>query len=235
MPPGAGNPDPTIPIRPVGPSGAAGGFGSADPTVAVPVATGGGPGSGGGSGGPGSGGGSGGPGSGGGSGGPGDETDNRKWWWILGVIIAAIIIVVIVVLLSGGDSKKSSPSTTTTSSSTTTSTAPKVSTTAGTTTTTAAAAPQILQFTASPNPVTCSGGVPTTTVTLTWSSQSADSATVSIDNPSSSVGTYGPSGQQQFTFSCSASPLQHTYYLKVTGSGGQTAQNSILVTGNTSP
>ncbi len=227
MPPGAGNPDPTIPIRPVGPSDAAGGFGSSDPTVAVPVATGGGPGSGGGSGGSGGSGSGGGP----GPGGPGDEANNRKWWWILGVIIAAIIIVVIIVLLSGGDSKKSSPSTTTTSSSTTTSTAPQVSTTAGTTTTTVAAAPQILQFTASPNPVTCPVGAASTTVTLTWSSQSADSATVSIDNPSSSVGTYGPSGQEPFTFSCSASPLQHTYYLKVTGSGGQTAQDSILVTG----
>ena len=69
MPPGAGNPDPTVPIPPVGGPES---FASGDPTVAVPVATGGPPRSGA----PG-GGAPGGP----QGGGTGDDEagDNRKW------------------------------------------------------------------------------------------------------------------------------------------------------------
>lgn len=224
MSPGAGNPDPTVPIPPVGGPES---FASGDPTVAVPVATGGPPRSGA----PG-GGAPGGP-QGGGTG-DGEAGDNRKWWWIVGAVVAIIIIAIIILLATGGDSGKSTSSSTSSTSSTTT-TAPKVSTTAPATTTTAAPAPQILQFSASPNPVTCPDAAASGTVTLTWSSQSASSATVSIDNPGSAVGTFGPSGQQQFTFACGASPLQHTYYLQVSGSGGQTSQKSILVAGNISP
>ncbi len=223
IPPGASNPDPTVPIPPVGEPES---FASGDPTVAVPVATGGPPRSGA----PG-GGAPGGP-QRGGTGGKAD--DNRKWWWIVGVVIALIIIAIIIVLVTSGDSDKSTSSSTSSTSSTTT-TAPNVSTTAPATTTTAASVPQILQFSASPNPVACPDAAASVQVTLTWSSQSASSATVSIDNPSSSVGTYGPSGQQPFTFACGASPLQHTYYLQVSGSGGQTSQRSILVDGNISP
>jgi hypothetical protein len=70
---------------------------------------------------------------------------------------------------------------------------------------------------------------------LTWSTQNAQSATISIDNPNGPYGTYGPSGQQQVPFACGGNAVQHTYYLTANGTGGQKATKSLDVNGTAPP
>jgi len=85
----------------------------------------------------------------------------------------------------------------------------------------------------SQNPVSCPS---TTQVTLTWVTQNAQGVTVSIDN-NGPFGNYGPTDTEQFPFACGGSPgsVQHTYFLRANGSGGQTTQKQLTVTGNTPP
>jgi hypothetical protein len=60
---------------------------------------------------------------------------------------------------------------------------------------------------------------------------------VSIDNPNAPFGNYGPTGTEQFPFDCGNGPgsVDHTYYLRANGAGGQTTQKQVTVTGNTPP
>ena len=84
------------------------------------------------------------------------------------------------------------------------------------------------------NPVNCPNNG-TVNIVLTWATQNAQSATISIDNPNGPYGMYGPSGQQQVPFACSVNPLEHTYYLTANGSGGQKNTKSLDVNGNSPP
>jgi hypothetical protein len=56
---------------------------------------------------------------------------------------------------------------------------------------------------------------------------------VSIDNPNGPFGNYAPTDTEQFPFACGAGPgnVQHTYYLRANGSGGQNTQKQLTVTG----
>ncbi len=207
--------DPTMPVTPS--SGA--------PTVAAQPGYGAGPG--------GRSPGGGGTGRGGGANGDPNGFDMSKLWWILLLIlIFGILIGVIVALLSGGDAKKSSTTRRSTTTSSSTSTSTSTSSTSSTTTTTTASGPQVQQFTVNQNPVTCPNASATVQVTLVWSTQNANSATISIDNPNGPYGTYGPTGQQQVPFTCSVVPIKHTYYLSANGTNNQKVQKSIVVTGN---
>lgn len=172
----------------------------------------------------------------GGSGAGGDEGfDMGKIWWILLIIlIIGILIGVLIALLSGGDDENASKtrrSTTTSSSTSTTSTTSTSSTTA----TTTASGPQVQQFTVSQNPVSCPNASATVDVTLVWSTQNTSNVTISIDNPNGPYGTYQPTGQQQVPFTCSVTPLKHTYYLTANGANNQKVQKSIVVNGSIAP
>jgi len=217
------NPDPTMPVPQSGPLPDGG-----DATIPVQ------PGYGGGTGGTG---GTGVPGVPGGPVGPdGGDADRGKLWLIAGGVLVLGLIVggLIAVLASGGgDDQAASPSTSTSSSSTSSST---TSSSLATTTTAATTpqAPQINAFTVSQNPVSCPG---TSNVVLTWTTQNAQSVTISIDNPNGPYGTYGPSGQQQVPFACGGgpSPAQHTYYLAANGANNLKTTKQIQVIGNFPP
>jgi hypothetical protein len=177
---------------------------------------------------------------GGGPGGPGgtgedeyEEGDNRRLWLIAGgILVLGLIIGAIIAVAASGDDDTT---TTTTTSSSSTSTSTSTSTTLPITTTappsTAAPAPSITQFTVSQNPVSCPG---TTQVTLSWVTQNTTGVTLSIDNPNGAFGNYGPTATEQFPFACGGGPgqVQHTYYLRANGVGGQTTQRQVTVTGN---
>jgi len=221
------NPDPTMPVPQSGPP--MGG----DPTVpvapgagdaTVPVQ----------------------PGYGGGTGGPGgpeapigpedDGADKKKLWLIAGaVLVLGLLFGVIIALVASGGGDETA-TTSTSSSSTSTSSSSTTSSSLATTTTAATTpqGPQVNQFTVSQNPVSCPG---TSNVVLTWTTQNAQSVTISIDNPNGPFGTYGPSGQQQVPFACGAGPgaTQHTYYLTANGANNQKVNKQIQVTGNFPP
>jgi hypothetical protein len=173
----------------------------------------------------------------GGPGGPGDdeyeEGDNRRLWLIAGgILVLGLIIGVIIAVAASGDDETTTTttsSTSTTSTSTTTTTTLPVTTTAPPTTT--AAAPTITQFTVGQNPVSCPG---TNQVTLSWVTQNATGVTLSIDNPNNAFGNYAPTATEQFPFACGGGPgqVEHTYYLRANGAGGQTTQKQVTVTGN---
>lgn len=179
---------------------------------------------------------------GGGPGGPGgtgeqfDEGgDNRRLWMIAGGILLIGIIVAIIILVASGGDDDDTPTTTTsssTTSSTTTTTEPATTTTAPPTTT--ASGPSIVQFTVNDASVSCPS---TTQVVLTWSTQNAQSVTVSIDNPNGPFGNYPPSGSEPFPFACGAGPdpVTHIYYLRANGANGQTTQSQLSVTGTFPP
>lgn len=220
------NPDPTMPVPQSGPP--AGG----DPTV--PVTPGGGdatipvqPGYGGGTGGPGAPGGPVGP--------DDDDADRRKLWLIAGgVLVLGLIVGVIIALLASGGGDETASTSTSSSSSSTSSSATSSSLATTTTAATTPQGPQINQFTVSQNPVSCPG---TSNIVLTWTTQNAQSVTISIDNPNGPYGTYGPSSQQQVPFACGGGPnsTQHTYYLAANGANNQKATKQIQVTGNFPP
>jgi hypothetical protein len=184
----------------------------------------------------------------GGGGGPGgptdegydDEGDNRRLWLIAGgILVLGLIVGIIIAVLASSGGDDSGTSTTTTSSSTTstsTSSSTTSTTVPATTTTppTSPAAPQITQFTVNQNQVSCPS---TTQIMLTWSTQNAQSVTVSIDNPNGPFGNYGPTDTEQFPFACGGGPgnVQHTYYLRANGTGGQNTQKQIVVTGTFPP
>jgi hypothetical protein len=203
--------DPTVPVTP----------GAGDATVPVQ---------------PGYGAGAGGPGAPGGPVGPEDDgADKKKLWLIAGGVLVLGLLVggLIAVALSGGGNDETASTSTSSSSSTSSST---TSSSLGTTTTAATTpqAPQVNQFTVSQNPVSCPG---TSNVVLTWTTQNAQSVTISIDNPNGSYGTYGPSGQQQVPFACGGgpNPTQHTYFLAANGANNQKTTKQIQVTGNFPP
>ncbi|MFO7590967.1 MAG: hypothetical protein R6X23_08720 [Acidimicrobiia bacterium] len=175
----------------------------------------------------------------GGSGAGGDEGfDMGKIWWILLIIlIIGILIGVLIALLSGGDDENASKTrrSTTTSSSTSTTSTTSTSPTSSTTATTTASGPQVQQFTVSQNPVSCPNASATVNVTLVWSTQNTSNVTISIDNPNGPYGTYQPTGQQQVPFTCSVTPVKHTYYLTANGANNQKVQKSIVVNGSIAP
>ena len=205
LPPGG---DPTMPVTP----------GSGDATMAVQSS--------------GAGGGArGGPPRRGASGGGNGSDNSRIWMFALAFVIGGVLIGGCAALVFGGndDSGKNASGVTTTSSSTSTSTS---TSTSSTTTTTLASGPQVQQFTVSQNPVSCPNAGSTVNITLVWSTQNAQSVTISIDNPNGPYGTYGPTSQQQVPFACSVNPIKHTYYLTANGSNNQKVQKQIVVTGN---
>ena len=215
------NPDPTMPVPQSGPLP-----GGGDATIPVQSGYGGGTGDG-----------TGGPGVPGGPVGPdGGDADRGKLWLIAGGVLVLGLIVggLIAVLASGsGDDQTASTSTSSSSSSTSSSTTSSSSATT-TTAATTPQGPQINQFTVSQNPVSCPG---TSNVVLTWTTQNAQSVTISIDNPNGPFGTYGPSGQQQVPFACGGgpSPAQHTYYLAANGANNLKTTKQIQVIGNFPP
>ena len=159
-----------------------------------------------------------------------DEGDRRRLWMIAGgVLIAGVLVGGLVALASGGGGdKKERASTTTSSSTSSTSTSTSTSTTTSTTT---AAGPQILQFSANPNPVTCSSPG-TVNLNLTWATQNTTGVTISIDGPGA-YGNYQSTGNTQVPFTCPAG--QHTYLLTANGTNGQTVQQQINVQGVVPP
>jgi hypothetical protein len=64
--------------------------------------------------------------------------------------------------------------------------------------------------------------------------QNTTGVTVSIDNPNNAFGNYGPTATQQVPFECGngPGPVEHTYYLRANGAGGQSTQKQLTVTGN---
>src|SRR4029450_10465985 len=177
---------------------------------------------------------------GGGTGGPGgpgedeyEEGDNRRLWLIAGAILVLglIIGIIIAVAASGSDDDSTTTTTSSSSSSTSTSTTTTLPVTTTAPPTTAPAAPSITQFTVGQNPVSCPN---TDQVTLSWVTQNTSGVTVSIDNPNNAFGNYGPTATEPFPFECGngPGPVQHTYYLRATGAGGQTTQKQLTVTGN---
>lgn len=220
------NPDPTMPVPQTGPP--MGGDptipvapGAGDPTVPVQPGYGG---------------------AGGGTGGPtapvgpeDDGEDRRKLWLIAGgvLVLGLIVGIIIALVASGGGDDETASTSTSSSSSSTSSSSTSSSTSTSTTAATTPAGPQINQFTVSQNPVSCPG---TVNVTLTWSTQNAQSVTISIDG-GGPFGTYSPSGQQQVPFGCGVgpNPTQHTYSLQASGANNQKTTKQIQVTGNFPP
>jgi hypothetical protein len=66
---------------------------------------------------------------------------------------------------------------------------------------------------------------------LTWSTQNAQSVTLSVDG--TPLGTFAPTGQSSGGFSCP--PISHTYRLSATGASGQVASRSVSVTAASPP
>jgi hypothetical protein len=64
-------------------------------------------------------------------------------------------------------------------------------------------------------------------INLVWATTNASGVTISIDGPP--YGSYGPTDNKQFPFSCPAG--QHTYLLTANGQNGQKVQKQIVVTG----
>ena len=155
------------------------------------------------------------------------EGDRRRMWFIAGGVLAVGLIIgaLVAVAASGGDNTASSTSTSSTSTSTST------SSTSSSTTSTTGANPSILQFSASPSPVTCAspGNV---NVTFTWATQNTSGVAISIDGPNP-FGNYQPTGNTQVPFPCPAA--QHTYTLTATGLNGQKVQKQLVVQGVTPP
>jgi hypothetical protein len=60
---------------------------------------------------------------------------------------------------------------------------------------------------------------------------------VSIDNPDGPFGNYPPTGSEPFPFACGGGPdpVEHIYYLRANGAGGQTTQTQVAVTGSFPP
>ena len=156
---------------------------------------------------------------------PEGDDEDKKWriaFLIIGLLILLLIIgIVIALIVNSSDDKKST--TTTTSSTTTTiattttaSTTTAATTTAASTTarptTTASTKPVITGWSVTPNPAPCTGG--TQQITASWSTQRADSVTISIDGPGI-YATYGPSGSTVINFPCDGNP--HTYTLTAKG------------------
>ena len=77
----------------------------------------------------------------------------------------------------------------------------------------------------------------TSQITLTWSTTNALNVTVSIDNPNGPFGNYPADGSQPFPFACGGGPgdVQHIYYLRANGSGGQNTQSQLTVNGSFPP
>ena len=173
---------------------------------------------------------------GGGDDGDGEEDDNRRKLWMIagGVLMFGLLVgALIAILAGGGDGEEGT--TTSSSSSTSSSTSTSTSTTASTTPPTQAQTPQIVQFTVNQNPVACPSDMSTPNVVLNWSTQNAQSVTISIDNPNGPYGTYAPSGQQSVPFACGVNPLQHTYYLVANGPGNTHSQQKQIQVNGTAP
>ncbi len=71
---------------------------------------------------------------------------------------------------------------------------------------------------------------------MTWSVRNATGITISIDPPGGLYDSYGPSGatdqqNDEVPFTCSTSPLQHTYYFTTTGGTGPAMTVKVTVTG----
>jgi hypothetical protein len=153
----------------------------------------------------------------------GGGTDTKKWWWIIGGIFVGALVIggLIVALTSGnGDDSVTVPTNPPPSSTT--------SSTAATTTTTAPVAPgqpTIGKFTASPSPVTCSGG--SAALNLQWSTQDASAVTIEIDGVPQTTPPYPPTGSTNLPFNCAAS--QHNYQLVATGADNQQARQTLTV------
>jgi hypothetical protein len=195
---GGGPGDPTLPARP-------GTRGAGDPTV------------------PADGGGTGGVPPGGGWEGAGDGAPDRRLGLLLGgIALAGVLLGALIALLVGGGGSGAKTAATTTSSSTTTSTS-TTSTSSTTSTTAPARTPQIVQFSANQTNPPCT---PTTKIQVTWSTQNAQSVTLTVDN--SPVGVLAPTGSALVPFSCP--PASHTYRLTANGATGLTASRSITVT-----
>jgi len=214
------NPDPTMPVPQSGPLPGAG-----DATVPVESGYGGGTGGTGGTGVP------------GGPVGPdGGDADRGKLWLIAGGVLVLGLIVggLIAVLASGGGDDQAATTSSSSSSSSTSSSTTSSSLATTTTAATTPQGPQINAFTVSQNPVSCPA---TSNVVLTWTTQNAQSVTISIDNPNGPYGTYGPSGQQQVPFACGGgpAPAQHTYYLAANGANNLKTTKQIQVIGNFPP
>ena len=154
----------------------------------------------------------------------GSGTDTRKRWWIIGgVFVGALVIGGLTVGLTScgnGDDSVSVP-TNPPPSSTTSSTSPTTTTTAPV----APGQPTIGKFTASPSPVTCSGG--SAALSLQWSTQDATGVTIEIDGVPRNTPPYPPTGSTNLPFSCAAS--QHNYQLVATGADNQQARQTLTV------
>ncbi len=158
-------------------------------------------------------------------GGPEDDGVRHPGPLLAGVTAAGIIVGAVVgLLVGGGGSTPTAVSTTTSSSSTTTSSSSTTTSSTTTTTTTTPAAPQVLAFTVAPTNPPCNPG---TRVQLTWSTQNAQSVTLSADG--TPLGSVGASGQSSAPFSCP--PTSHTYQISVTGPNGRVATRSVGATG----
>lgn len=204
------DPDPTLPSQPAP--------GDTAPVTRPVTEAGGGPGDGG-------------PGDGDwGTGGGGDDDggDRRRLGLLAGGVAALGLLIGagIAIATTGGDDERSQDTTTSTS---TTTTMPTSTTTAPSTTTTNPPAPQVLQLTASPSPVSCTGS-PSKELTLSWATANTSGVTISIDG--APFGNFGPTNNTKAPFMC---PGPHTYVLTANGLNGQQAQEQVVVQGISPP
>ena len=71
---------------------------------------------------------------------------------------------------------------------------------------------------------------------MTWAVVNATGISISIDTPGGLYDSYGTSGatdqqNDMVPFSCSATPLQHTYFFTTTGGTGPAVTKKVTVTG----
>ena len=171
---------------------------------------------------------------GGDDGGDAEEEGGRRliWYFVGGALLIGLLAGALVVALAGGDDDKVATDTTSTSSTSTstTTTAPPNNGNNGNgngnngnggTTQPPNPVPQVTSLSSNPNFKACDPSLGSFNVTVSWTTQDATQAVLSVDGPGP-YGTYGPSGSQTLNVACQQA--QHTYTITAKGPGGEASK-----------
>jgi len=154
-----------------------------------------------------------------------EPSDRGPILLLTGSALAGLVLGAVLALAVGSGTATPSPSTSTSAASTTTSSS---TTSSSTTSTSAVPAPLVTGFGVSPSSPTC---LPNGAVLVTWSTQRAQSVTLTLDG--ASLGTFSPSGSRSAPFACP--PHAHTFGIVATGANGQQATRSVQVNAGAPP
>ena len=156
-----------------------------------------------------------------------EPSDRGPILLLTGSALAGLVVGAVLALAVG--SGTATPSTSTSTSTSAASTTTSSSTTSSSTTSTSAVpAPLVTGFGVSPSSPTC---LPNGAVLVTWSTQRAQSVTLTVDG--ASLGTFSPNGSRSAPFACP--PHAHTFGIVATGANGQQATRSVQVNAGAPP